>query len=219
MASLFVPAARKPRFHVRCTLHELSNLPYVSGTAHARWRLLARLPERGQTPRVTVKDHQVVWNTDIDFEVTSIIGKDDGVLQPTELRISIKQETNGARAIEKLGVVIVDLAEFASQGRVTKRVLLQETKLNSVLKITIEMELIKGDAATFKVPQPKMRSGFESPLDVVHVDNADRKINGDANASGFGLEPNSILSRLSTVGAEHAQAIDQIFATAKETPA
>eukprot|EP00842_Homolaphlyctis_polyrhiza_P003715 jgi/Hompol1/4344/HPOL_003607-RA len=173
--AMFLPASRKAKFHCRCTIHELDSLPYVSGSYFAKWRLLSGGTAKGTTNRVTVVNNQVIWNASADFDVTLIIGRDDGVLQPCEMRISIKQEINGGRSTEKIGAIQLDLAEVADQVNVSKRMLLQETRLNSVLKITVSMELVKGDASSYTVPAPKSRTGLESPIDVVRGDTIERR--------------------------------------------
>ncbi|KAJ1343683.1 hypothetical protein BSLG_000482 [Batrachochytrium salamandrivorans] len=164
--------------------------------------------------RSTVKDHQVVWNNEFEFDVTLIAGKDDFILQPLDLRIS---ESNGTRNTEKVGVVLVDLADVAAQKCISRRVLLQETKLNSILKISIDMQLIRGDPSSFHLPIVKSRIGLDSTLEAVRGETLERRSTRDMDSLHTGLEPTSVLSRLSTVGSsEHTDVIDQIFANANK---
>ncbi|KAJ3072455.1 hypothetical protein HK102_006229, partial [Quaeritorhiza haematococci] len=87
------------------------------------------------------------------MDATIVIGK-DGVLLPCEVLIHFKQEVNGGRA-EDVGMVSVNLAEFASSRSTTKRYLLQESRLNSVVRVTMNMKLVKGDPVSYKVPTGK----------------------------------------------------------------
>ncbi|KAI8923304.1 N-terminal C2 in EEIG1 and EHBP1 proteins-domain-containing protein [Entophlyctis helioformis] len=202
--------SRKAKFHCRCTIHDLSNLPYVSGLYYAKWRLVAGGSSKGVSHKATVKDHQVFWNTAAEFDVVMVIGKDDSVLQPTPLRISIKQEINGARHSEKVGAIEINLAEAVGQQGLSRRMLLQETKVNSLLRISVEMTLVKGDVSSFKVyvwhlgmdavgtrrltipsnrPASSTRTGFESPLDAVRGDSLERPNVSGANQHLNGYEP------------------------------
>ncbi|KAJ8330668.1 hypothetical protein O5D80_001182 [Batrachochytrium dendrobatidis] len=213
--SLFTPANRKVKFHCRCTIHELSNLPYVSGLYFAKWKLTSGSAAKGSTQRSTVKDHQVVWNNEFEFEVTLIIGKEDMMLQSSDLRISVKQEIVGTRNTEKVGIVLLNLAEAAGQKTLSRKILLQETKLNSILRVTLHMELIKGDSSTFHTPTVKSRTGLESPLDAVRGETLERRITQEPGVFPVETESTSVLQRLSTIGSsEHAEVIDQIFANA-----
>ncbi|KAI9349084.1 hypothetical protein BDR26DRAFT_891902 [Obelidium mucronatum] len=105
----------------------------------------------------------------------------DGFLLPCELLLVVKQvalnaechlqEANGGRGAENVGSVTINLSELANQTHPTvKRYLLQESKVNSTLKVfliavasskgsetpprqvTISMKLIKGLSSDFKLP-------------------------------------------------------------------
>ncbi|KAJ3081689.1 Transducin (beta)-like 3 [Rhizoclosmatium hyalinum] len=86
------------------------------------------------------------------FEVVLTTDR-DGVLSPCELVLVIKQELNAGRAVENVGSVTINLADFAAhQIPVERRYLLQESKVNATLKVTIAMKLTKGLMSDFKVP-------------------------------------------------------------------
>ena len=93
----------------------------------------------------------MTWNTEFIFEINVSIGR-DGVLNPCELQISVKQEVNEGRSTEKVGSVQLNLSEFAGERMVTKKILLRDSNVNSVLKMTIDMKLLKGDPS-FLVPR------------------------------------------------------------------
>ncbi|KAJ3011014.1 UNVERIFIED_CONTAM: hypothetical protein HDU68_001865 [Siphonaria sp. JEL0065] len=77
----------------------------------------------------------------------------DGYLLPCELLLVVKQEANGGRGAENVGSVTINLSELANQSQPTvKRYLLQESKVNSTLKVTISMKLTKGLFSDYKLP-------------------------------------------------------------------
>ncbi|KAJ3073427.1 hypothetical protein HDU98_001548 [Podochytrium sp. JEL0797] len=83
----------------------------------------------------------------------------EGTLLPCELVLVIKQELNGGRGAETVGSVTINLSPLVSPHGgavvpVVKRYLLQEAKVNSTLKVTIALKLIKGLPTDFHVPQP-----------------------------------------------------------------
>ncbi|GAA6027399.1 hypothetical protein JCM8097_007830 [Rhodosporidiobolus ruineniae] len=83
-------------------------------------------------------------------------------LQPSPVRLSVKQEVlldDGKREEERLGEVVLDLAQFVGQkgdDARPRRYLLQDCKSNAVLRLTVKMELIETEAAFVA---PPLRSG------------------------------------------------------------
>ncbi|KAJ3022072.1 hypothetical protein HKX48_007112 [Thoreauomyces humboldtii] len=155
MAALFVPKSRKVKFEATLTLHDMSNLPYVSGLYFVKWKLKNGGSFEGTTAKAVVKDHTVTWETQIHVEPTIVIGK-DGVLQSSELVLSVKQTVNAGKSTEDVGMVSVNLAECAGQRSTSRRYLLQDSRVNSIMRVTIGMRLIKGDS-TFTAPEVTAR--------------------------------------------------------------
>lgn len=93
-----------------------------------------------------------------DFEKTIqvrlVIGK-DGVLQESHVHFEILQEYQSSGRSERitLGSIKLNLAEYvdigqhdqADGGSITRRYLMQESKINSTLKIEISMKHLEGD--------------------------------------------------------------------------
>ncbi|GAA5970934.1 hypothetical protein JCM11641_004514 [Rhodosporidiobolus odoratus] len=83
-------------------------------------------------------------------------------LQPSPVRLSFKQEVlteDGKREEEALGEVILDLSQFVGQKAEEakpRRYLLQGCKSNAVLRVTVKMELVEGEASFIA---PPLRSG------------------------------------------------------------
>jgi hypothetical protein len=67
----------------------------------------------------------------------------------------LSQKTIHSSTIDTLGKVIIDLTEFSQTGKITKSFLLKESKLNSTLKVSIEMVQLNGDPF-FKSYSPKV---------------------------------------------------------------
>ena len=64
----------------------------------------------------------------------------------------ISKEVNGGSTSEKLGIVTICLANLASKrSNSSTKYLLQDAKSNSVLKVSIEMEQIKGDFVNYQM--------------------------------------------------------------------
>jgi hypothetical protein len=83
-----------------------------------------------------------------------VIGK-DGELMPCILTFTIrKQETSIGKQQESIGTVDINLAEFAGSRINTRRYLLQNSKINSTIKISLELIYIKGEHV-FKAPSSK----------------------------------------------------------------
>ncbi|KNE56758.1 hypothetical protein AMAG_02535 [Allomyces macrogynus ATCC 38327] len=102
------------------------------------------------SPRTQLRDHSVRWDWTCAFDV-HMVKDDDGMLEPMPMTVVVKQYKAEENATERVGVVKLDLAPFAGARSTTRRFLLQESKINSTVKVTIAMNLIKG-VPMFKVP-------------------------------------------------------------------
>lgn len=139
--------SKKCKFQIVLDIQHLSNLPYLSGLYYAKYKL-GRL--KGSTQKAQVKNHIVTWNQEIVLETNIAVGR-DGVLQNSDLMISIKQALVEGNT-EKIGIVVLNLSEFAGERLVSRRLLLRDSNVNCILKITVDMKLLKGDPG-FLVPR------------------------------------------------------------------
>ncbi|KAI9352512.1 EEIG1/EHBP1 N-terminal domain-containing protein, partial [Zopfochytrium polystomum] len=144
------PTPQKLVFQVECVILDLINIPYVSGFYFAKWRLRSS-GAKGLTQRATVSDHVVTWNSSAVFEAGMYVGKDN-VLQQCELQI---QEVNGGKSSEDVGSAVINLAECAGSRTTSRRLLLQDSRVNSVLRVTVNMKLLKGDPIYGVLVRPK----------------------------------------------------------------
>ena len=98
---------------------------------------------RGRTSKELIKDHKVTW--DYTKQLTVRLTADrTGLLQESEIHFEVLQEySSGARGERiTLGNVRLNLAEYVEDGEgadgegVTRRYLMQESKINSTLKVS-----------------------------------------------------------------------------------
>ncbi|KAH8597791.1 N-terminal C2 in EEIG1 and EHBP1 proteins-domain-containing protein [Bisporella sp. PMI_857] len=150
-----IPKGRKPKFELSLRIYDLNNVPLVAGTSHVRWNLPTSnaAEHRGRTEQATIKDNRVTWDYSKTIPVRIVIDKINNLTE-TILHLEVIQDYSGGGRGEKiiLGEVRLNLAEYVeesesadSEDGVVRRYLMQESKINSTLKIGIAMKQIDGD--------------------------------------------------------------------------
>ncbi|GAB7358138.1 hypothetical protein MBLNU230_g0296t1 [Neophaeotheca triangularis] len=182
--SNFLPhKSRRPKFAFHLHIHDLNNVPLVSGSSFIKWHLPASTAaeHRGRTPKAQIRDHRVVYDCQKDLTVRLQVGK-EGLLQPVEVVFEVVQEYSSSGRGERivLGRVRVNLAEYVGVSEeggssgggggnggegesggggggfgVTRRYLMQESKINSTLKIGLGLRHVEG---TKEYSAPPLRS-------------------------------------------------------------
>ncbi|XP_051899868.1 protein FAM102A-like isoform X2 [Pristis pectinata] len=124
--------------------------------------------------REEVRQNCVRWGKKSSFMCKMTASPVTGVLEPSVCRLSIRKELKGGKAFIKLGFVDLNLAEFAGAGSTARCCLLEgyDTKNtrqdNSILKVSISMQLLLGDPC-FKTPpssaNPSTVVGSEGSLE------------------------------------------------------
>ncbi|ORY82154.1 N-terminal C2 in EEIG1 and EHBP1 proteins-domain-containing protein, partial [Protomyces lactucae-debilis] len=161
MDALLVPKNRKPSFRILLSIQDLTNVPLVSGLVHVRWHLQdsLRSETRGKTDRANIKEHKVEWGYESSWKAKMIVDK-KGLLQDALLELQVYQEMYGGKERHALGNLILNLAEYASsEQEVSRRYLLQDSKVNSTLRLGIRMVQISGDT-DFTTPALKKAQVF-----------------------------------------------------------
>ncbi|RVX70137.1 hypothetical protein B0A52_06309 [Exophiala mesophila] len=169
-----VPKNRKPKFDLTLNIIDLTNVPLVAGTASVRWHLSSSnaAEHRGRTDKAYIIDHKATWDYVKEIPVRLTIDKNQ-MLQECDIHFEILQEySDGGRGGRvHLGNVKLNLAEYTripeamaagerdpqddgEDDTITRRYLLQDSKVNSTLKISIKMKQTEGDA-TFIAPPLK----------------------------------------------------------------
>ncbi|CAB5385846.1 respiratory complex assembly protein Rmp1 [Rhizophagus irregularis DAOM 181602=DAOM 197198] len=149
---------RKVQFELEILIEELANVPLVAGLYYIKWKLKNGKKTNGITERALIKYHSIVWRYKLHNSVQIVIGK-DGVLVPCELSIKVKQELNGGKEVNNIGKLLLNLSEYVGLNSMTRRYLLQDSKINSTLKLTINMKQTSENIA-FKVPPLKKTQMF-----------------------------------------------------------
>eukprot|EP01085_Mycamoeba_gemmipara_P001310 Mycagemm_TRINITY_DN10305_c3_g3::TRINITY_DN10305_c3_g3_i3::g.1310::m.1310 type:complete len:143 gc:universal TRINITY_DN10305_c3_g3_i3:530-102(-) len=73
------------------------------------------------------------------------------VLEPCTMRIKVREEMKGGKDYVPLGFVEINLSEFAGARETSRRFLLQHSRINATLNITVHTDLVSGPPV-FKVP-------------------------------------------------------------------
>eukprot|EP00871_Galdieria_phlegrea_P002333 jgi/Galph1/30/GphlegSOOS_G4847.1 len=141
-------------FQVTLLLEELRQFPLSHGIIFAKWKVPPALaePHFGFTKKVQVVRNSVTWNDTFSFVLRlGATGERGEELRSTILRISVREEKTTGLGHVRHGIVEFDIAKFAGLPTVQKSFLLQESRTNAVLNISITLRQLSGDP-TFKRP-------------------------------------------------------------------
>ncbi|KAK6523304.1 hypothetical protein TWF694_006188 [Orbilia ellipsospora] len=166
MHSFVVPKSRRPRFNLKLQIHDLNNVPLVSGLAYVKWHIRdsPMAESRGRTSKIPIKEHRVTWRYTKELVVKMTVDR-NGMLSPVFLDLEIIQEYSGRERIV-LGTLELNLAEYVGRERENRRYLMQASKINSTLQISTELKQISGDTS-FKVPELRPAQVFSGIAGVV----------------------------------------------------
>jgi hypothetical protein len=123
----------------------------VSGKIQVKWSL-HHADHSDRTARALIKDHKAVFEYEKVVGVRLVIDK-NGFLQESMLVMEVLHEVHSAGKEERmlLGLVKINLAEYVETSKhvgedgIQRRYLLQESKINSTLKVVIHMLQTEGD--------------------------------------------------------------------------
>ncbi|KAL1971134.1 hypothetical protein VTN77DRAFT_85 [Rasamsonia byssochlamydoides] len=176
----FVPKNRRPRFELKLRIIDLNNIPLVCGTSYVKWHLPSSTAaeHRGSTDRVLIQDHRASWDYEKVLPVRLTIDRNH-MLQECDIFFEIFQEfSSGGRGDRiTLGNVKLNLAEYVdksdSEEGITRRYLMQDSKINSTLKIGILMRQVDGDK-NFVTPPLKTPMVFGGIAGIMTSEHGDR---------------------------------------------
>eukprot|EP00158_Paraphelidium_tribonemae_P008577 Partr_v1_DN28616_c3_g1_i2_m49407 putative Conserved hypothetical protein len=161
ISNIFAPRNRKVNFEVTIKIECLTDIPLVHGNFTARWKIRNALNDhRGQTQSIPIIDHTVTWNNEFTTKALMVIGK-DSVLTPCDLSINIKKEANAGKKPESIGKVRLDLAEFAGTKFNSREYLLQQSKMNSTLRISVILRQMNGDPL-YRIPEDRNQQDIKN---------------------------------------------------------
>ncbi|KAI9369973.1 mitochondrial inner-membrane-bound regulator-domain-containing protein [Aspergillus egyptiacus] len=175
----FVPKNRRPRFELVLRIIDLNNIPLVSGTAYVKWRLPSSNSNEhhGATDKALIIDHRASWNYEKTLQLRLTIDRDQA-LHECEIQFDVIQEFSSGGHTEKnlLGRVKFNLSEYVDKSDdeegIVRRYLLQDSKINSTLKIGISLQQLEGDR-NFTTPPLKSAMAFGGITGVMASEQAD----------------------------------------------
>jgi hypothetical protein len=88
------------------------------------------------------------------------------MLQEQHIVLEVHQEYSGGRELIQLGIVRLNLAEYARRDGQTRRYLMQDSKINSTLKVGIEMHQVGGES-NFETPPLKGAQVFSGIAGII----------------------------------------------------
>ncbi|KAG5366240.1 hypothetical protein CJU89_0654 [Yarrowia sp. B02] len=152
---MFRSSSDRPRFNLKLKIIELANVPQLTGVGIVRWHLTdhRRNDSRGRTEVAQIRNHRAEWNYETSMEFRMRID-DDKMLHGSSIMFDVFVESRTNRQNDKeintsdrnhLGRVELNLAEYAQDEPITHRYLLRQSKVNSLLNISIDMEQLRGD--------------------------------------------------------------------------
>jgi hypothetical protein len=170
-------------------------VPLICGTSYVKWHLPSStsVEHRGQTGKALIREHKAIYNFHKVLPVRLTVDRNQ-MLQECELLFEVLQEySEGGRGGRVcLGVVKLNLAEYVDDGDrrassaktgidsnefdeedgVMRRYLMQESKINSTLKLGIKMQQLDGDG-NFSSPPLKSAMVFGGIAGVMAYDVGD----------------------------------------------
>ena len=116
----------------------MNNVPLVSGAAYVKWNFhgSTRADGRGRTDKAPIKEHKVTWRYERSISNIRMTVDRNGILNEHLIIFEINQEYSGRERI-MLGTVTLNLAEYAGVEKETRRYLMQDSKINSTLKVRL----------------------------------------------------------------------------------
>ncbi|KAK2767490.1 hypothetical protein FQN54_003647 [Arachnomyces sp. PD_36] len=150
--SFTVPKNRRPRFDLILRIIDLNNIPLVCGSSYVKWHLPSSTSAEhgGSTDKVLIQDHRAQWNYEKALTVRLTIDRNQ-MLQECEIHFEVIQEfaSTGRGERVRIGNVKLNLAEYVEKTDddegVLRRYLVQDSKINSTLKVGVMMRQIEGD--------------------------------------------------------------------------
>jgi hypothetical protein len=143
-----------PRRSLPAKIIDLNNVPLVSGTSFVKWHLPSSTAaeHRGRTNKSPIKEHKASWDYEKVIPVRLTMDRQN-LLQECNIYFEVIQDYNSGARGEKiiLGHISLNLAEYAEipdqdgDDGITRRYLMQESKINSTLKIGISMKQLDGE--------------------------------------------------------------------------
>lgn len=160
----------------------------MTGTSFVKWHLptSTAAEHRGRTDRASIKEHKVVWKYKRVIPLRLVINKHNK-LQDCMIHFDVVQDCSTPDRSDKitLGKIELNLAEYVNKveieldgaGCVVRRYLMQDSKINSTLKVGIGIKQIDGDR-NFLAPPLKTVNMFGGITGIMTGDKEGKDDNG-----------------------------------------
>ncbi|KLJ10352.1 hypothetical protein EMPG_14261 [Blastomyces silverae] len=174
-----VPKNRRPKFEFTLRIIDLNNIPLVVGSAYTKWHLPSSTSaeHRGQTDKAVIQDHRASWDYEKVLPIRLTVDRNQ-MLHECEICFEIIQEfSTGSRGDRQLlGNVRLNLAEYVEKNEdgegVTRRYLMQDSKINGTLKVGIVMRQVEGET-NFVTPPLKTAMVFGGIGGIISAEQGD----------------------------------------------
>lgn len=160
-------------------------MPLISGTCFVKWYVdnSQSAEHRGRTARVAIKEHKVVWDHEIKLPVRISMDKSN-MLEKCKISFEVAQDyaSSGARNDKiVLGKLELNLAEYVDEsediapdeGGLPRRYLMEESKINSTLRVSIIMKQLDGER-NFSTPPLKQGGMFGGIAGIMNGDQGEQ---------------------------------------------
>ncbi|KAK2753648.1 hypothetical protein FQN55_000011 [Onygenales sp. PD_40] len=176
----FVPKNRRPRFDLTLRIIDLNNIPLVVGSSYVKWHLPSSTSaeHRGYTDKAVIQDHRASWDYVKELPIRLTIDRNQ-MLHECEVYFEIFQEFSPGNRADRslLGNIRLNLAEYVDKHEggaegVTRRYLMQESKINATLKVGIVMHQVEGDT-NYTTPPLKTAMVFSGIAGIITTEHGD----------------------------------------------
>lgn len=140
---------QKLLFSFNIIVNELTHIPLLNGILFLQWKL-GRL--EGYSPHFPVREHSIAFNMSFHLEQAIALDRVTNILEDVILKIRVNQETEGGQEWTGFGTVRLNLSEFAGSRETTRKFLLEKSKTNAALSVSIFTKLKSGGAPLFHPP-------------------------------------------------------------------
>ncbi|QDS73716.1 hypothetical protein FKW77_003519 [Venturia effusa] len=182
LTTISVPKNRRPKFDLHLKIVDLNNIPYISGSSFVKWHLphSASAEHHGQTEKYQIREHRVQYHHESVIPIKMVVDK-NGMLSESMLYLEVLHEikTQGKPERLTLGNLKLNLAEYVdadeadgNEDGVCRRYLMQDSKINSTIKICISMRQTEGDR-NYSAPPLRVAPVFSGIAGIVAGEQAD----------------------------------------------
>ncbi|KAK9380016.1 N-terminal C2 in EEIG1 and EHBP1 proteins-domain-containing protein [Kockiozyma suomiensis] len=186
--------SRRSKFWMKIIIHDLNNIPLASGTVYVRWHMKGS-DARGRTNRVPIRDHKASWEHSCEVEKVRMGIDRDGVLEGRIVEFEVVNLHSEEKVI--LGGLRLNVAEYVRVEPAGRRYLLENSKVNSTLKITIELRQISGEE-NFSTPPMSSGQVFRGITGVMLEHNHQSLLSDTLHAPSIPASLNTVAAASST---------------------